>query len=326
MSKVFLIAISILLSISSCITGSLWKNDNVDPKIKQQIHKLNNQIIDGIVENNFEKVASVCSDSLLENDKKGLLDFFSQVRPMIKKGQFEILNDFYLKNISDDPLRNAITGISGDHDYVIIYESKNSETFVSVGYFEGDLNQTCLTLIYYKQNKEWKLNNIQVGTLRIMNKDAYDWYLSAKAKYEKGYLIDAANDILLAKQILKPANHLWKYQKEEKINEFSQKLMTEINTKYIFPMAMNSVITKPQIFRIFPQGMNEGYFPMIQYTTSVDMNDSIKLSMECDEIHNNIGKLFSGIDKNKEMIFYRAYETLPSKTIPVKSFGFVKRY
>ena len=131
---------------------------------------------------------------------------------------------------------------------------------------------------------------------RIMDKDAFDWYQAAQQNYEKGYLIDAVNDLVLANQLLKPANQFWQYQKEKEIQEFGQKVMADINNKFTFPMTVDYVKTKPQIFNIYPQGMNEGYFPMIRYTTSIDLSDTITLRKECDEIHSKIGDLYYGID------------------------------
>ena len=39
---------------------------------------------------------------------------------------------------------------------------------------------------------------------------------SAKINYEKGYLIDAENDMVLANSILKPGHKFWQYQKAQK--------------------------------------------------------------------------------------------------------------
>ena len=149
-------------------------------------------------------------------------------------------------------------------------------------------------------------------------------YVEAKSNYEKGYLIDAANDLTLSSQLMKPANQFWQYQKEKEIQEFGEKVMTEINSNFSFPMTVEYVETKPKIFRIFPQGMNEGYFPMVQYTTSIDLKDTTSLSKECDLIHSKIGELYKGINKDKKMIFYRAFKSIPTGNISVENYGFIK--
>lgn len=310
--------------ITSCNVGGMWKDDNIDPDVKSEIHKLNYEIIDGFIENNPDKVFSVCSEDLVKKSKNEFTNLIYQVRQSFSKEDFKILNEFYQKNTSENAHTNVMTGISGNHDYIIGFKTLNSEMFVSVGYFDNDLNQTCITMIYGKYGDKWKLNIMQVGTLRIMDKDAFDWYVEAKSKYEKGYLIDAANDIALSSQLIKPANQFWQYQKEKEIQEFGEKIMADINSQFTFPMTVDYVETKPQIFRIYPQGMNEGYFPMVQYTTTIDINDTTSLSRECDEIHSKIGELYNGINVDKKMIFYRAFKSIPTRNASVENYGFIR--
>jgi hypothetical protein len=324
MRRVILTFIFIPLLITSCNVGGMWKDDNIDPNIKEQIHKLNFEIIDGFANNTPDKVFSVCSAKLLEQGKNDLSMLIHQVRQSFSREDFKILNEFYQKNTTTEAQTNVMTGITGDHDYLIGFKALNKDMYVSVGYFDNDLNQTSLTLIYGKYGNEWKLNILQVGTLRIMEKDAFDWYQVSQQNYAKGYLIDAINDLVLANQLLKPANQFWQYQKEKEIQEFGQKVMAELNSKFTFPMAVDYVKTKPEIFRIYPQGIQEGYFPMIQYTTNIDLSDTLKLKRECDEIHNKIGDLYYGIDKGKKMIFYRAFESIPTGSIPVENYGFIQ--
>ncbi|MFZ4455651.1 MAG: hypothetical protein ACOYOT_05460 [Bacteroidales bacterium] len=327
MTKFVLRIFTVLVFFSSCNkVGGTWKDNNIDPKIKAEIYELNNQIIDGFTEGNQEKIFSICSEKCLEQSKNGLVVLIQQSKNKFSKNKFTLLNEFYQINSSANMHTNVISGISGEHDYVIGFNALNSESYISVGYFKDDLWESSVVFIYGKYGNKWKLNIMQLGVMRIMNKDAYDWYSLSKNDYEKGYFIDAINDLTLANQIMKPANQIWQYQKEKEIKDFEQKVMKEINSKYPLPMTVAYVKSKPQIFGIFPQGMEEGYFPTIQYTTILNINDSIELSKECDEIHNKIGELFKGIDKNKKMIFYRAFKSIPNGTTPIENFGFIRRY
>ena len=295
--------LTVTVLFTSCRLGGTWTAEHIDPKIKTEIHELNNQIIEGFVEENKEKVFSIFSDQLIEQTKNdaGVKNFVNilmrEAKNRISKDKFVILDEFLQKNTTSNMQTNVFTGISGDHDYTISFKSFTSESFISVGYFKDDLKQTCIVFIYGKYGDKWKLNIMQVGLLKIMNKDAYDWYEVAKSDYKKGYLIDAINDMTIANQILIPANEVWHYQKEKEIREFGQKIFAEVNSKYPLPLCVDYVNTKPQIFRVFPQETTDGYFPAIFYTTTFDLKDSIKLSKECDEIHSRIGEIYKGIDK-----------------------------
>ncbi|HUX96143.1 MAG TPA: hypothetical protein VMV47_10455 [Bacteroidales bacterium] len=324
MKNISLTFFILIIFISSCNVDGMWKDDKIDSNVRTQIHKLNYQLIDGLLENNSEKVLSIFSEDMIEQNEFDLNMLMQQVKENFAKEGFEILNDFYLSNISENSQVSVTTGSSGDHDYIIDFKALSSEAYVSVGYFDKNLYHTCLTLVYGKYGKEWKLNMLLVGALRIMNKDAFDWYQSAKFNYEKGYLFDAANDMVLANSILKPGDKFWQYQKEKEIQDFEQKVKAEIYAKYTFPILIDFVKSKPQIFRIHPQSMNNEYFPMIHYTTTIDLKDTLKLSKECDEIHSGIGELLNGIDKNKKLIIYRACKSIPTGAFPVETYVFLR--
>ena len=65
-----IILICFLLSIftTSCNVGGTWKDDNISPTIKKQIHALNAQIIEGFTDDKPDKVLSVAIN-LLNKEK-----------------------------------------------------------------------------------------------------------------------------------------------------------------------------------------------------------------------------------------------------------------
>jgi hypothetical protein len=42
-------------------------------------------------------------------------------------------------------------------------------------------------------------------------------------------------------------------------------------------------------------------------------------------IHQSIGHIFKGIDKDKRYLYYKAYNEMPNGTTPVPTYGFVKK-
>ena len=323
--KIKIIIISLLAIImSACTIGETKKDGRIDPQIKKQIHLLNKQIVDGLVENKPENVLMVCSDNLLKK-KSDIKVLMQLLTGNLKKHNFKILNEYYQKNASKKNMASVSSTQTDNHEYQIRYESLNKEMYVVVSYFEDSINQKCFTFIYGKYGNVWKLNNMQAGILKIMNKDAFDWYKLAKSDYDKGYLIDAICKIGISTQLLKPANQLWKYKKENEILTFEEKVTKQTYSTYHFPITVDSVKTKPVIFRVYAQNIPEGYFPSILYTTSVDMKDIPKLAMECDELHKYIGKLFKGITSNNKMILYRPMKSIPTGTETAKQYGFIKK-
>lgn len=319
-----LIAISGLLLLLSCSVGGQWSDENIDPKIKTEINELNNHIIDGLATKDPEKIKSVASAKLLEQSKD-LETMVMSGNWKIDPTKFQIKNQFYLKKSADGTDSKVFTGLTGDHDYTIHFKAINKEMFISVGYLEDDLQRLALIMVYGKYDDIWRLNILQIGLLDIENKDAIDWYREAQKNFSKGNVVDAALNFTLVSQCLKPANQLWQYGLESEINTFGQKVTQEVNKTYTFPITVESIKSRPQIFRVFPQGMSEGFHPSVYYVTTLNISDTTALSKECTEIHKNIGQVFKGLDQDKKYIFYRAFERLPINNEEVSNYGFLRK-
>ena len=312
------------LLLVSCTFSETKKDGEIDPALKNQIHVLNKKIIEGLVQNNPELVLENCSDNLLRK-KNDIKELMQVVKGNLKENQYKTLNEFYQKNASNKNIGVVSSGKASGHEYQIRYESLNKEMYVVVGYFGDKTDQKCFTFIYGKRGSIWKLNNIQAGILRIMNKDAIDWYQTAISDFQKGYYMDAVCHIGISTQLLNPLNHQWKYQKEKEIEAFEQEVTKKAYSTYHFPLTVGYVPTKPVIFRIHSQVVTEGYFPLILYTTTIDLNDIPALSKECDEIHKNIGKLFKGIDIDNTYILYSPVKTIPVGPNTTQQHGFIRK-
>jgi len=179
--------------------------------------------------------------------------------------------------------------------------------------------------IYGKYDNDWKINILQFGQYSLFSKLAPDYYKLAKVSYDKSYLIDAVNYIGLAKLCLRPANDFLQYQKEKEINEFYDKIMKEVNSKYQFPLTLDNIASKPKVFRISPEMINEGFFPMVYYLTDINLKDTTALKLENEKIKKEVGQLFTGIDQDKKFVFYWAFNEVPDGKKLVEHYGYIDR-
>ncbi len=312
--KLNFISVSLLaILLSACSMSETKKDNQIDPRIKNEIQLLNKQIVNGLVENKIQTILPICNERL-RNRKEEIQRLMQLVKGTIKKSDFRILNEYYQKNAAKKGVATVSSGKRNIHDYQIQFDSRNKEMYVVVAYFQDSLYQKSFTFFYGKHNNEWKLTNLQAGALKIVNKDAIDWYLQAKSEYKKGYLMDAMCHIGLATQILNPVNHMWEYKKEKEIQSFEQTVTKETYSKYNFPHRIDYVETKPIIFRVYSQIMPEGCLPLVLYTTSIDLKNVPALAAECKAMHEKIGQLFKGIDKNNKTIIYRPLKNAPTGT------------
>ena len=326
MKKILILLSLVIFGLQSCNIGTseTWKDENIDASLKREIETLDNKVIEAIASNNTMLLKKIMSEKLLEKSGKNIGQLIEQVGRVISSKNFNILNQYHVKNSTTGIGNTVLSGISKENDYIIHYQALNKEIFISIIIPENRLDEFIITNIYGKYPDGWKLNILQFGQYRINGQTAPELYSKAKGEYEKGYLVDAANDIFLSSRVANPANKFWQYQKEDEIKKFYNKVLTEIKSEYSFPLTLEKINTKPQIMNIFPFGMQEGYFPMVEYLTNINLKDTVKTKIENDQIHQSIGKEFKGLDKDKKYIFYKAYNEIPNGKTPVPAYGFVK--
>lgn len=305
--------------------SGIWNNENIDPTEKAAIKKLNDLVIKSINENNSGLLYSIASDKLKEVSGPGFSDLLAQINKIVTTTEYDELNQFYVKNSKKGIANTVMTGVSGQDDYRIQYEALNDEMFISLIVPKTGMDKFLITNIYGKYPDGWKLNIMHVGPYKISNKTATELYAEARTDFQNGNIIDAGNKMFLSTQILKPAGTYWKYQKEDEINAFFEGVIDKIKKDYPMPMTLSELESSPQIFNIYPQKIDEGYFPSIEYVTNLDLKDTISTKAENDKIHQIIGSKFKGIDKGKKYLFYKAYKQMPDGKTLVPTYGFVKK-
>ena len=88
-------------------------------------------------------------------------------------------------------------------------------------------------------------------------------------------------------------------------------------------MTLSTIDSKPQVFRIFPQVIKEGFFPMVYYHTGINLKDTIALKFENQKIRKEVDSIFTGIDKDKQFVFYWGFNEMPDGQKLVEHYGFV---
>ena len=326
MKKQIVIILALFLGTQSCNVGTYgsWINENIDSSIRNEIKELDDHLIQSVAENNSQALKKIMSDLLLEKSGNEIDGIVNHMNKFIDNTEYRILDQYYVKSTSKGISNTVMSGVSGENDYIIHYKAENEEMFISLLIIENGLDELLITAIYGKYPEGWKINIIQFGQIRINGMIATELYTEAKEQYEKGYLVDAANNMYLSSLVAKPANAFWQYQTENKMKEFFDEVVAEANKQYNFPLTLNNIDTKPQIISIAPQGMNEGYFPMVNYLTELDLKDTLSLKIENDKVHEKIGEVFNGLDKDKKYIFYKAWNEIPDGKTPKPNYGFIK--
>ncbi|NVN95772.1 MAG: hypothetical protein HXX18_10870 [Bacteroidetes bacterium] len=327
MKQGVLIMAIILFGLQSCNVGTYdsVSNEKIDAQIKNEINDLDKIVVKSIFENNPKLIKGIMSDILVKQSGDKIDDIIHQTNSLVDNKEVRVLDQFYVKNTTKGLSNTVMSGLNGQNDYIIHYKAENKEIFISLIVLKNGLDELLSTNIYGKYKEGWKLNIIHIGEYTLNGMTATELYKKAKEQYENGFLVDAANNMFLSSQVLKPANGYWQYQIEQEMKKFYELMIGKTKDKYQFPITLMKIETKPQILNISPQGMNEGYFPLINYLTKIDLKDTLRTRIENDKIHNLIGTIFKGIDLDKKYIFYKAWNEIPDGKNSKPNYGFVKK-
>ena len=316
----------ITVTLNSCNVGTYGnlQNESIPIELRVEIEKLDKKVIDGIVTNSPSKIKDLLSDKLIEKSGSDISKYIEQVNSIVKSSDYIILDQYYVNNSTTGIGNTVFSGVDGMNDYKLKYHALNKEMFISLLIVGDEMDKILITNIYGKYPNGWKLNILQFGQYIVNNKTATELYSQAKQEYEDKYLVDATNNMFLSSNVSNPGNGYITYNNAKEMEDFYAKLLAEIKEEYNFPITINEIKSKPRIINISPQGMEEGYFPMVNYVTSIDLADTLKTRIENDKIDDYIDDYFVGLTKNKKYVFYKAFSSMPDGKTEIPTYGFIK--
>ncbi|MPM10920.1 hypothetical protein SDC9_57257 [bioreactor metagenome] len=325
MKTVFYLLILSLIVFQGCHfgTSTTWKNDEIPSELRSEIAEIDKKLVKCVYSNDAAGMKALMSDELVKQTADNIDSLIAQVCALIDSKKYRIIDQFYTKT-SVNTMNKIGSGDTDNDSYIIEYLALNNEVFVSLLALSGRHDEILATCIYGKYPDGWKLNILQFGQYTINHMTAPQLYFKAKEQYNNGYLVDAANNMFLCSVVSKPGNEFWQYKNVKEMKDFHEKIVSEIQNQYVFPLTIEEVSTKPQILDIGLQDIEEGFFPMINYLTTIRLEDTLSTKAENDKINEVIGKYFKGIDLEKKYLFYKAMNGIPDGKTPLPSYGFVK--
>lgn len=318
----FLLFVAVLSSCKQEQPAGTYKNEAIKASKREEFHQLNDQLFNLLKAGKPEEAKDMMSKELLEDNM--INRTMEIITNESKSGLYRVLDEYYLVDKADEPGKLVINAnATGDDAYTLKYnQSSTKENYVAFLVVPKDAaNKWLITAIYGKYNYGWKLNKFDIARYAINGKNAPELYKLAKEKYTKGYWADAANDMTFAQKCFRPSGQ-WQYAKETEMNQFLYKALQQAYSKYTFPLTIAQVPTKPKIFRVSTEDNAEGNFPVISYVTSINMKDTIALKKENEAVKKVIGKVISGIDKDKKYVLYAAFNGVPKGRKKVQQYSF----
>lgn len=293
-----------------------WKNELIDKSDREKFHQLNDELFKQLKANDVKQLENIMSKDFIERyNEKRQIEFVSN---SAKIANYDLLDEYYVVNryTNADTIQ---TGTKGPNSYTITYVGLTHQMYIAFFVPKTGINKYMITAVYCKFDYGWKLSELGVEPYTINGKTASGLFEQAKASYNKNYLVDALNIASSAFTCLRPSS-VWKYNNEDEVTTFYNKLLKETGEQYKFPVAIKQVATHPRIIRIFNQTTPEGVFPMIYYQSSIKLADTTAIKQENERVKQVIGQILPGIDQDKKYLLYSVFNEAPNALRSVDHF------
>jgi hypothetical protein len=325
--KKFLLFTSIALLASSCAEEQqpgTYRNENIDPEVIEAIEALDAELIGHLKNKREKELKAMMSEDLIASLDESIVPFLELTERTLQSSDYDLVDHYHRIGNPEGEHVALISGSELDDDYIIQYQSLQASSFVSVMAPKRDGDRFLLTTFYGLTSDGWKLNMLQFDRYTISGRSALDLYKEAKDAYAKGHLINAINRMVLAQSCMHPAGEYWQFRLEQEMDQFAAQLSAEAQETYPMPFELKDVLTKPVVFQITPQRVDQQICTMIKYKTDINIKDTTALAAENKSVHELSSTLFPGIDTDVSFIFYRAFNEFPKEEASTPYFGFVR--
>lgn len=309
------IALFVLFSVFTQKSGfgiNLTRHNNeIDADERQTVHELNQMIIGTLKDKNFTFFKQFLSgdvgssfDSLPQLYWKA--KWFFDASPV-----FTVLNDYQIHSIKIGRFQASFPSET-QPPFTFQTPISRPEMFVSM-LASNDVNfqKFLLTLIYAKEDGQWKLIRLDLGTMEVGGMDANGWARRAQELHDKGE--EAAAMLCLGVlEACDGPNLALRYPDEEKWTLLSKDVQKAVEEKYHFPIALDDVPGKPVVFSVGTEIKTEGPTLLVRYQTRFKMGQKRQIGIEAAEIRKSLQTALPGIEESAKRIDFLAFEQSPT--------------
>lgn len=318
----FLLTLFFLTNCGGTRPGT-YHNDAINQETSLQVTALHDQVIKALQQNKTHVVEGVLSEEL-KADHDAIHAFVERSSELLVNSKSKITDAYHVVNRGSDAAVSIISEDSSSADaFQIRYQAQTPESYVIVSTpnVQGDAYR--IFMVFGKYEESWQLDILNMGRYTVAGKTAIDFYETAKEEEAKGHLTNAINAMVIATSIASPADPYWQYRAHDEMMAYNDALMQKALAAYPMPMSIESIATKPEIFKVMPQRVEDKICTMVKYRSSININDTVALAAENALLHDLMPATFKGIDSEVPYIFYRVYNEAPQEGVTVPYYGFV---
>lgn len=309
----FTLFIIFTVFITSCSTGAgvtqVKYNSEIDKEILESVKILDDKVLESVKNRDADKILEISSEAFKKDSGK-LNELLDNINKSVKDKSFDYQARYYCKVNKIGDYNFTINDLKDD-PFCITVDAMSPDIFVSLIKSTSNSDDSLVTLIYIKEQGEWKLRTLYFGDYSLNGMNAIDLYEKAKSLEAEGYKIPANIYAGVSNRLLRPASFL-QYKKESEIKDYSKKLYESIKNEYTFPQKLKNT-DNVEIYAFDVKYIaDKGIVPIIKYTTGIKLSNKKEIEKEANDINDEVNSLYPGMKKNFKSFLYEAYSEPPA--------------
>lgn len=321
----FVILVQVVFLLVGCNFGKTVKDSEIAPEIRKEIKALTEYVIECCVQNQPDKVLEVASSVFRNDFGESLKNDIAQKGFVFDSGKYKTLNEFYLEGLKKG-VQVKISSGTDVHDYFLRINPSGEKMYCSVGYFDTKDEQISLILIWVREADKWLLNYMHAGVITIAHKDVIDWFDEVKLHYERGEMCDAGMKLMIVSKLLNKNLLPLIYNQEQELKAQGKQIINSMEAGLKFPYTVDQIASRPSVLRFVPIISGDTLLPVAQYVSEIEAGEDASLKSECDSLHNILGKIYKGIDKNNSKLIYQVFSSMPTDNRTPPHHTFVQEF
>jgi len=304
MKKTVLLLI-LLIILQSCNSNSTIANNKIDAKLRKTISNKNDSLIDAMATSNLQIYYALESAEYKKYRQTSTIRPSNLFKKGIFKSDYSVYDEFYVTN-TERYVKTDI--ISKEHGYTFTFSNDKPQSYVSVLKISGHQFDSLLIVTYGLTDKGWKVYAVDIFGFGNWGKSVNDYYELAKQEDEKGFLINAYTAARNASDLIdRGSDQKLQWNNSKEIIDYAKDLESDINDKYIFPLLLQKIHTKPTVLKIEPRAILNHIVPTINYYTTTNIADTVQLKQEKEAIKYELKNIFKKDINFNAPLVYRAY-------------------
>jgi|GEM_PF-1323640 len=296
-------------------------NHEINREISNIIKKQNNTLFKSLKENK----PKIMYEMLVEEEKregvKSIERFYSHIHGEFKENKTSKVNDYHVKILKKGRGQRAIIPDSITGNFFINVPTGSSDSVVSLHEIKIKNGVYLISIIYMKRKSRWMLYSFRIGKYKFYGMTAADMYNKAKKMYELNHKLNSFLWLTKVDPYLKPSSFI-SYNNSEEIIAFRFKVLSELKANYTFPIALNKIKTKPEIYSVNSVFVKNELIPVVVYRSSIYLKSEKSLRKEATSITKQMEKIFPGITKYQKNIIFQIFadqKTDPGRKLKSKA-------